>query len=218
MSRFIYSHSLASDGRPDVAEVLVGKSTRIYAGDVLVLDIGSTWTGTTTSQRPVVRPLFSGDTVTTSNGIFGVALFDFATDSSGYPTSVTSLVTVDAKSQVRYALNSIGDGLPADPTSGYTRIYVATFAPINVFAALTAANDIASFYLNGRAVGITCSAASAPSTYLIDDDAAAANAPLTVVGVDTQHPQFQSANGGGRVFVIGRPTFYQYNTGTFHST
>lgn len=218
MSDFVYSHSLASDGRPDVAEVLVGKSTLIYAGDVLVLDIGTTWTGTGASQVPVARPLFSGDTVAVTSGILGVALFDFCTDSAGKPTTVASQVTVDSKSKVQYAMQSIGDSLPSDSVTGYTRIYIATFAPTNVFAALTAANDIANYYLNGRAVGITCSAASAPSTYLVDDDAAAANAPLTVVGVDTLHPQFNSANGGGRVFVIGRPTFYQLYTGTFYNT
>lgn len=197
---------------PLVGEALVGKSTQIHAGDILIKTTNSTYTGTGASQYPVVRALLSGDTITVSNGIFGVALFDIQTDSSGNVVSVASPVTVDTRGQLLY--RGIGQSLPRDPVSTYTRIYVALFDPANVFAGLTTTNEAANFYDVGRAAGLVASAATPPANYTLEVAPNASNAPLIVEGVDTEFPQFNSANGGGRLFVSGRPTYYEGATGT----
>lgn len=199
---------------PDCITVLVGKSTQIHAGDVLVATNNSTYSNGTVI---VARPLFSGDTVTTSNGLYGVALYDMQTDSSANPTSVTSPVTVDARGAIVTQVPNIGYVSPVDPVTLYAKTYIASFDASNTFGAQTATNDVANYYLLNRRVGITASAASAPSTYLIDDDAAAANAPLIVNNVDASDPQFNSANGGGTVFVSCVPTFNSAQTGGFFS-
>lgn len=200
---------------PHCITVLVGKSTTINAGDVLVLDVGST---VSTGSTPVARPLFSGDTITTSNGVIGVALFPMKTDSSANVTQPSLPVTVDIKAQITQQLLSIPHALPSDPNTGYTEISIASFDPTNLFWAYTQANDVENFYLLNRALGIGVSAASAPANYTVDDDAALANAPLVCEYVDTSDPQFNSANGGGRLMVSCRPTFYQRNTGGYFST
>jgi hypothetical protein len=194
---------------PLAIEVLVGKSTVINAGDVLVL---STSSSLTTNGMRVVRPLFSGDTITTSDGLIGVAPFDVTTDANANVTVSSYPITVDNRGRITQQLPSIASALPTDPETGYTRLFIWAFDPTNVYRAQTAANDVADFYLLNRSVGITASAASAPSTYLIDDDAAAANAPLVVEGVDSDNAQFNSANGGGQVFVSCKSTFYARNT------
>jgi len=193
---------------PLVGEALIGKSTEIHNGDVLVLTVNATYTA---NNIPVVRPLFSGDTVTTSNGLFGVALFDVQTDSNANMTTVSSPVTVSAQGKVSYQLPSIGFALPYDPATGYVRIYVALFDPQNVFAIRTQASDTANFYLLNRSLGINASAASAPATYTADDDAAAANAPVVCEGIDTTDPLFNSAAGGGRIFISCKTSFYARN-------
>ena len=213
--RFVWAWRKGNQPTPHVISVLVGKSTQIHNGDVLVADVGSTWT---TGSDPVARPLFSGDTITTSNGILGVALYDMLTTSSGAVTQPSSPVTVDTKGQITPQLLSIPHALPSDPVTLYTRIWIASFDPTNVFQAVTQTNDVANFYLLSRALGIGVSASSAPANYTVDDDAAAANAPLICEDIDTDDPQFNSANGGGRVFVSCRSQFYQRNTGGFFST
>lgn len=202
---------------PNCIEVLLGKSTTINPGDVLILTTNSTYTGTGASQFPVVRPLLSGDTVTTSNGIVGVALFGAKTDSSGILTSMTSPVTVDTRGKIEVNNLYLND-LPTDPDSGYLRIEIASFDADNVFRGLTTANDVADFYTVGRSAGITASAATFPSNYTIDVGAASANSPLIVDGVNTEHAQFNSANGGGMLFVHCNPAFNQNSTGTLWST
>lgn len=215
MSGFQFAWRRSGLPVPSVGEVLVGKSTTIRAGDVLIETNNSTYTGTTTGQILVVRPLLSGDTITTSAGIKGVALFDIKTDSSAILTAMTSPVSVDTRGKVDTSMIYTFD-LPTDPDSGYIRIPIALFDTENVFAALTNANEIADFYALERAVGITASssAVATAGTHTIDVDAAAANCPLKVVGVDSEHPQFNSANGGGRLFVMGQPTFYTGPGGT----
>lgn len=195
---------------PLAIEVLVGKSTQIHAGDVLVLSVNSTYTGTTTSQYPVARPLLSGDTISTSNGILGVALFDIQTNSSGNLITVTSPVTVDTRGKLDTSLPYTND-LPVDPVSGYIRIFCAAFDPQNVFWGLTDANEIANFYDLNRSAGITASSATFPANYTVDPDAGSANAPLVIEYVDSEFPQFNSANGGGRLGVSCKPTFYARN-------
>lgn len=196
---------------PSAIEVLVGKSTQIHAGDVLVLTTNATYTGTGANQYPVARPLLSGDTITVSNGVIGVALFGIQTNASANLVSVTSAVTVDTRGKLDTTL-PYTNILPTDPVSGYIRIFCAAFDGDNVFAGLTDSNELANFYDVWRGAGITASAATFPANYTVDIDGAAANACLVVEGVDTEHPQFNSANGGGRLFVSCKPTFYQRNT------
>lgn len=199
----------------DAITVLVGKSTQIHAGDVLVLTNGSTYSNGT---QLVVRPLLSGDTITVSNGLAGVALYDFQTDSSANPTTVSSAVTVDIHGQVQYPLPSIGFAMQTDPVTGYTKTYIASADSSNLFQAQTQTSDVANYYLLNRRVGIAASAASFPANYTVDDDTAAANSPLIVTNVDASDPQFNSANGGGTVTVNVVPTFNAIENGTFFST
>jgi len=198
----------------DAITVLVGKSTQIHAGDVLVLTNNATYSN---GVNLVVRPLLSGDTVTVSNGIAGVALYDMQTDSSANPVNVTSPVTVDARGQIITQVPSIGFVSPSDPVTGYTKTYIASADSNNLFQAQTATSDVANYYLLNRRVGITASAATFPSNYFVDDDAAAANAPLIVTNVDASDPQFNSANGGGTVTINVVPTFNAIENGTFFS-
>lgn len=200
---------------PHGITVLVGKSTEIHNGDVLVLDVGSTYS---TGSTPVARPLLSGDTITTSNGLIGVALFDMLTSSTAKVQQPNYPVTVDVKARITPQLLSIPHALPSDPNTGYTEIYIASFDPTNLFWAYTQSNDVSNFYLLNRALGIGVSAASFPANYTIDDDTAAANSPLVCEYVDTSDPQFNSANGGGRVQVSCRSQFYQRNTGGYFSS
>lgn len=200
---------------PHVIEVLIGKSTVINPGDVLLLDVGTT---VSTGSVPVVRPLFSGDTITTSNGLIGVAPYAVTTNSSGNIITPTYPITVDNKGRITTQLPSIPNALPSDPVTGYTRLWIYSFDPTNVYAAVTQSSDVSNFYLLNRALGVNASASSAPANYTIDDDAAAANAPLVCEYINTDDPQFNSANGGGVVFVSCRSQFYQRNTGGFFST
>lgn len=199
---------------PNCLEVLIGKSTQIHAGDILIRTENATYT---TGATPVVRPLLSGDTVTSSNGIVGVALFDIQTNSSANLVSVSSAVTVDTRGQLNTSL-PITNVLPTDPVTGYVRIYVGAFDPENVWRGTSATNDVVSFYQVGRLAGITASAATFPSNYTIDLNATTANCPFIIDGVDTEAPQYNSANGGGVVFVRCLPAFDQQNTGNLWAT
>jgi len=199
---------------PDMVEVLVGKSTEIHDGDVLVLTNASTYT----SGVLVARPLLSGDTLTVSNGLIGVAPFDMQTNSSAAPINVTSPVTVDPRAGIITQVPNLGFVSRQDPVTGYTLITIWSFTAQNRFYAQTASSDVANYYLLNRNVGITASAATFPSNYFVDDDAAAANAPLIVTEISQSDPQFNSANGGGSVEVLCKPTFYAGLTGTFHAT
>lgn len=218
MSGFAYSHSLAANGRMDIGTPLVGKSTTINAGDVLIL------TGHTTYSIggvPVARPLFAADVtagMTAAKGIYGVALFDVKTDSAGKVTSLSGPSTIDGNARVQFALPSIAHALPKDPDSGLQKIYVAVFSPWNVFSALTLANEVADYYMAQRFAQIEASADSDPVHTIDHDPAETATSPVVVVGVDVLHPQFNSASGGGRVFVVGRNTFYSGSTGTHWAT
>lgn len=194
---------------PDVILVLVGKSTQIANGDVLVPTNGSAYT---TGNVLVARPLLSGDTVTTSNGLYGVAPYAVGTDSSGNITTTTSPVTVDAKGRINPQLQSIPAALPTDPITGFTPIWIFSFDQTNIFKAKTATNDPASYYLLGRSVGVTASAASWPAVYTVDDDAAQTSACLIVESIDADDPLYNSASGGGAVFVTCKNTFYAHNT------
>lgn len=200
---------------PHGIEVLVGKSTTINVGDVLVLDNGTTFSN---GNVGVARPLLSGDTITSSNGVIGVALFPMKTDSSANVTQPSLPVTVDIKAQITQQLLSIPHALPSDPVTGYTRIYIASFDPTNLFWAYTKANVLENFYLLDRALAINASAASAPANYTVDNTIALANSPLVCEYVDVNDPNFNSAAGGGRVQVSCRSSFYQRNTGGFFST
>lgn len=202
---------------PNCIEVLIGKSTQIHAGDALLLTTNSTYTGTTTSQFPVVRPLLSGDTITTSNGLIGVALFDVQTDSNGRLTTLSSPVTVDTRGKLEVN-NAYLNDLPVDPESGYLRLEIAAFDEHNVFRGLTDTNDVADFYTVGRSAGVTASAATAPANYTINVGAASANSPLIIDGVNTEYAQFNSANGGGMLFFHLNQSFNQNNTGNLWST
>lgn len=215
MSGFSFAWRRSGLPVPSVGEALIGKSTTIYAGDVLILTNNSTYTGTTTAQILVVRPLLSGDTIATTAGILGVALFDISTDSSAKLQDVTSPVSVDTRGKVDTSIIYTND-LPTDPDSGYLRIPVALFDEENVFGALTASNNIADYYAMLRNVGITASSAAVGTagTHTLNLAAASANSPLKVVGVDSEHEQFNSANGGGRLFVMGLSTFYVGPGGT----
>ncbi len=199
---------------PNCITVLVGKSTQIHAGDVLIRTEAS---ALTTNATPVVRPLFSGDTITSSNGIIGVALFDIQTNSSAKLTTVSSSVTVDTRGKLDTSL-PLTNVLPADPVTGFIEIYIASFDAENVFRGNSATNDVVSFYTVGRKAGITASAASAPSNYTIDLYGSSTNAPFIVDGVDQESPQYNSANGGGEVFVRCLPAFDQNLTGTLWAT
>lgn len=210
MSGFQFAYRKGSVATPLGIEVLVGKSTQIHAGDILVLTVNSTYTGTGASQYPVARPYLSGDTITTSNGILAVALFDIQTDANGHLITVSSPVSVDTRGKLDTTLPYTFD-LPTDPVSGYIRIFCAAFDPVNVFAGLTDTNEVANFYDVGRSAGITASSASFPANYTIDPDVTSTSACLMVEGVDTEFPQFNSANGGGRLFVSCKPTFYSRN-------
>lgn len=215
MSGFQFAWRRSGLPVPSVGEAMIGKSTTIRNGDVLILTNNSTYTGTTTGQILVVRPLFSGDTVATTFGLLGVSLLDIATDSNGKLTSIASPVSVDSRGKVDTSVIYTND-LPTDPESGYLRIPVALFDDENVFAALTASNNIADYYAMLRNVGITVTGNDfdpAP-VHTINLAAAAANSPLKVVGVDSEHEQFNSANGGGRLFVMGLSTFYVGPGGT----
>lgn len=195
---------------PLAIELLVGKSTQIHAGDCLVLTVNSTYTGTGANQIPVARPLLSGDTITTSNGIIAVAAFDIQTDSNAHLVSVTSPVNVDTRGKLETSL-PYTNILPTDPVSGYVRIYAFAWDSQNVFWGLSDSNEIVNFYEINRSAGITASAASFPANYTVDLDGSSANAALVVEGVDSEFPQFNSANGGGRVAVSCKPTFYARN-------
>jgi hypothetical protein len=199
---------------PVCSTALIGKSTQIHVGDILILTEAS---ALTTSATPVVRPLFSGDTITSSNGILGVALFDIQTNSSGVLTTVSSPVTVSTRGQLDTSL-PLTNVLPTDPVTGFVQIYYATFDLENVFRGYSATNDVVSFYQVGRKAGITASAASAPSNYTIDLNAASANCPFIIDGVDTESPQYNSANGGGEVFVRCLAAFNQTMTATLWAT
>ena len=200
--------------------VLIGKSTNIHAGDVLIKTIGATYTGTGGSQYPVVRPLLSGDAVTSSNGYVGVALFDIQTDATGKITSQSSAVTVDTRGQLQ--VRSIGQSLPVDPVSGYTQIYIASFARSNVFKGFTSTNELANFYDVERACGVLASSATFPANYTIEvpqgNSIATTAFGRICVGVDTESANFNSAAGGGAVFVSCKPTFYQEETGNLWTT
>ena len=217
MSGFRFGYHKDASPVPDCGVALIGKSTQIHAGDILIRTNAIALNGSGTSGPAVVRPLFSGDTITTSNGIFGVALFDVQTDSNGNITTVSSPVTVDNRGKLD-VWNMLLNVLPPDSASGFMQLYVGLFNDKNVWAALTGTNIVANFYLAGRQMGITASAASAPSNYVVNDTAADANAPLICDSVDTEYPQYNSANGGGQVFVVARQTFNQQNTGTLWTT
>lgn len=200
---------------PECQEVLIGKSTQIHAGDVLVLTSSATYT--TAGGPAVVRPLFSGDTITTSNGIFGVALFDIQTDSSANLTTVSSPVTVDNRGKIETSM-LIANILPRDPVSGYLKIWVAVFSPRNVFKGKSYSTDVLNYYAQNRSAAINASAASAPANYTVDITSTAANSPLYVEGVDQEDANFNSAAGGGVLFVSGLATFWQGQTATLYTT
>jgi len=197
-----------------VSTALIGKSTQIHVGDILILTEASSLT---TNATPVVRPLFSGDTITSSNGILGVALFDIQTNSSGNLVTVSSPVTVSTRGQLDTSL-PLTNVLPVDPVTGFVQIYYGTFDSDNVWRGNSATNDVVSFYQVGRKAGITASAASAPSNYTIDLNASSANCPFIIDGVDTESPQYNSANGGGEVWVRCLAAFNQGLTATLWAT
>lgn len=211
MSGFTFAYRKGGRSTPLCIEALIGKSTQLHAGDVLLQTVNSTYTGTGLLQYPVVRPLLSGDSVTTSNGVLGVCLFDIQTDANAKQTTVASPVTVDTRGKLDTSMPYAND-LATDPVSGYIRIPIACFDPQNVFKGKTQANDVANFYDVGRVAQIVASAATAPSNYTINtSNPAAANSPIIVEAVDSEDPQFNSANGGGALFVSGLPTFYSRN-------
>jgi hypothetical protein len=199
---------------PVVSTALIGKSTQIHVGDILIRTEAS---ALTTSATPVVRPLFSGDTITSSNGILGVALFDIQTNSSGVLTTVSSPVSVSTRGQLDTSL-PLTNVLPTDPVTGFVQIYFATFDLENVFRGYSATNDVVSFYQVGRKAGISASAASAPSNYTIDLNASASNCPFIIDGVDTEDAQYNSANGGADVYVRCLAAFNQTATATLWAT
>lgn len=211
MSGFQFAWRKGGRATPLCIEALIGKSTQIHAGDVLVQTNNATYTGGGGSQNLVVRPYLSGDTISTSNGIVGVALFDVQTDANANLQAVASPVTVDTRGKIDTSMIYTND-LAKDPVSGYIRIFIACFDAQNVFKAKTKANDPANFYDVGRFAGIVASAASAPANYTVDTTlGSGTNAPLIVEGVDSEDPQFNSANGGGALFVSCMPTFYARN-------
>lgn len=201
-------------GAPNFINVLLGKSTQIHAGDVLILTTHSTYSDGITA---VARPLFSGDTITTSNGLIGVAPIDIQTDSSGKLTTVTSSVTVDTRGKLNVD-QQYTNVFKSDPDTGYIVMPIFGFDAENIFRGTTDANDVVNYYIVGRSVGVTASAASAPSNYTINDDAGASNAPFVIDDVDTESPQYNSANGAGEVFFHCKDTFYQNDTGNLWTT
>lgn len=211
MSGFSFAWRKGGRSTPLCIEALIGKSTQIHAGDVLVYTVASTYTGAGASQYPVVRPLLSGDSVTTSNGILGVAMFDVQTDANANIQSVASPVTVDTRGKLDTTMPYSND-LAKDPVSGYVRIFIMAWDPQNVFKGKTQTNDVANFYDVGRVAQIVASAASAPANYTINtNNPATANSPMVVEGVDSEDPQFNSANGGGALFVAPLYNFYARN-------
>ncbi len=214
--RFSYAGRAATAfPTPDMVKVLVGKSTQIHDGDVLILTNNSTYSNGTTL---VARPLLSGDTIVVTNGIVGVAPFDMQTNSSAAPINVTSPVTVDPRGQIQTQVPNLGFVSRTEPVTGYTEITVWAFSSQNRFFAQTQTSDVANYYLLNRNVGIAADQATFPSNYYVDDDAAAANAPLIVTDIAESDPQFNSANGGGSVTVVCKPTFYEGLTATFWTT
>lgn len=202
---FTFSYRKSSgESTPLCGLALVGKSTTIRANCVLVE------TNPGGGAAVCCRQLNSNDTISTSNGILGVSMFDITTDANGKVIASSSPVSVDTRGKLDTTL-PITNVLPTDPQSGYIQIPVMLFDPQNVFAALTATNELANFYDVNRSMGITASAATDPIGYTIEINPTSTAAALMCEGVDTEHPQFNSANGGGRLFVSCKPTFFSRN-------
>lgn len=220
MPGFQFSKRLGSGSTiPNMVEALIGKSTQIHAGDVLIKTNASAYNNVGPSGPAVIRPLLSGDTVTTSNGIFGVAMYDIQTDSNGRITTLSQPVTVDTRGKLD-TYNMELNIFPLDPASGYSLIDIIAFDEQNCFLALSKSQEIVNYYDQGRAIGIFCSAASAPSNYQVTNTNAAANAPLICQGVNVDDPLFNSsASGtGAGMYVVCARTFDQGNNQNIWTT
>lgn len=180
---------------PEVGVALIGKSTTIHAGDVLIRTTASARNGVGGSGPAVIRPLFSGDTVTSSNGLFGVSMCDLSTDANGNLTTVPSIVSVDTRGKLDL-YNMWANILPLDPASNFLQIPVILFTPDNVFQANAKNTEIVSFYDLGRPIGIFCSNSGSPSSYQVTATNAAANAPLVCDSVNTEDPLYNSSASG----------------------
>lgn len=216
MSNFQWAYSRKNTPVPACSWALIGKSTQISVGDVLVLTNASGKNGVGPGGPPVLRPLLSGDTVTTSNGIVGVGFVGIQTDSNGNIQSFTSPVTVDTRGKLD-TNNMMLNDLPIDQASGFVMVPYMSFDYDDVFYAITATNVVANMYLRGRVISINAPA-SVPGSYTVSAPAAGTNAPLLCDAVDVDNAQYNSANGGGRIMVYCNPSFYQNATGNLWTT
>jgi hypothetical protein len=163
-----FAGNVKNPGTPEMVRVIVGKSTTIKEGDVLVYT--NVNTRTQLSNLPlVVRPLASGDTMNTSLGVAGVALFDITTDSAGKITQNTYPVTVSGNAVRSSAYPTVGQ-VHSDVTTGYPVIAIARWSPENRFKCKVASDDTLSEVNLNIDYGFTCSSASDGSTYTINTD------------------------------------------------
>jgi hypothetical protein len=159
---------------PILNEVLVGKSTWIRAGDLLVF----TTVADRTASARVVRPHYSGedDTIDNSIGVAGVALYEIRTDSNAKlisPGPGSGAVTLSGV-QVLYDVPTV-EYAQYDTTSGYVKAVVARWCSSNLFRMPFQTGDTFANTLLGTKLGIVSSttltlADPTAVTYAVDID------------------------------------------------
>lgn len=213
MSGFGFVKSTFGFSVPYVMRALIGKSTKVSSGDVLVRTTAAAYT----SGPPVIRPLLSGDTVTASNGLLGVSLFEVETDANANIIKLTPPSTIDSGALPHLTVPSMAHiFFVKDTNSGYFYIPIAIFTVGTIFRANMQSDDAAAPTLIGKAVGVAASAASPPVIHTINDDALDANAPFIVTSVPSDEEGYNQL--GGKVYISIRDGFASYETGGVFTT
>ena len=160
-----FHSSVADGGLPDMVEVLVGKSTTIRKGDLLLLCSHARYT----ASANVVRPVVSSDVMAAGTRDYaGVAPFDIFTDSSGNPIQTPAPVTLSGP-QVAYAWPSMAE-IIRDAVTGYLRVPIYRWSTQNRFKIKAQSDDTINFADLHSKFWIIASAATPPANYNLSDD------------------------------------------------
>lgn len=192
----------ARDGNPAVRRVMVGKSTVINNGDLLIFTTNSTYT----ASEKVVRPALSGDTLTVGTlDIAGVAMTNITTNASAVRIDQTPPVTT-RNAAVTSGFSGMGEFYNVeDPATGYTGITVYEWCSHNRFLIKPQSDDAFDFSNVNAKYGINCSAASAPATYTLNEDETGNTANCVVEGFLPDDAATLAVAGASGPWVIVRP-------------
>lgn len=212
---YLLANSLSGTGTPPAAY--------LRGGDLVALTIASALTA---SSIAVVRMLLAADKTahykesTPVAGILGLAEYDCATDGNGVLNGNVPPAGVTPGASITYNFPSMGQGTPVDSATNRSRIqiYEANLQNVFVGALTTEGAANANHALDGLGGGLILTTSGGVTTYTLDDDPAAADTCIVFVKPDESDPNYNVANGGGRMFFQFLPAFCQSLTGIQYSS